>query len=373
MTRQPACDGAPGLLHVEAEELAAAVALRAREQPPRGMRPVRDGRAGSRAGRSSRRRGGARPASSTISGERSPTGCRSRAGITSSVTRSIPWSSSQSRISAQRSNVAGSMPWMATAIVPPALAAARASAGARAHQDGHGRRGPTGAAAEPRSKRRSALDARQAARPLDPRPAARGRRELGGSRRRALAASAPSVHRAPQRSAEPARRSRSSGEPASSSTASASASACGSQQQAADAVLDQRQRASLGDGHDRQSARLCLEDDLAERVGRAREQEHVGARVGAGELAALEPSQERGVLAEPLAQDVLLRAAARRARGAGGARARAPCRKASASRSTPFSLRDAPGVQDVDLARQSAGVARAPGQSARCPRRGPSA
>ncbi len=38
----------------------------------------------------------------------SSNGCRSGAGITSSVTRSTPWSSSQSRISAQRSNVAGS-------------------------------------------------------------------------------------------------------------------------------------------------------------------------------------------------------------------------------------------------------------------------
>ena len=49
------------------------------------------------------------------SGRRSESGCRSRAGITSSVTRPTPRSSSQSRISAARSNVAGSMSWTATA------------------------------------------------------------------------------------------------------------------------------------------------------------------------------------------------------------------------------------------------------------------
>ena len=52
-------------------------------------------------------------------------GCRSRAGITSSVTRSTPRSSSQSRISAPRSNVAGSMSCTATASV-------RGSGGTRA-------------------------------------------------------------------------------------------------------------------------------------------------------------------------------------------------------------------------------------------------
>ena len=46
-------------------------------------------------------------------------GCRSGAGTTSSVTRSIPWSSSQSRMSAQRGNVAGSTSWIATATASP--------------------------------------------------------------------------------------------------------------------------------------------------------------------------------------------------------------------------------------------------------------
>ena len=45
------------------------------------------------------------------SGRRWKNGCRSGAGMTSSVARSMPWSSSQSRISAQRSNVAGSTSW----------------------------------------------------------------------------------------------------------------------------------------------------------------------------------------------------------------------------------------------------------------------
>ena len=50
------------------------------------------------------------------SGRRWKNGCRSGAGMTSSVARSMPWSASQSRISAQRSNVAGSTSWIATAI-----------------------------------------------------------------------------------------------------------------------------------------------------------------------------------------------------------------------------------------------------------------
>ena len=57
-----------------------------------------------------------RRATRTISGRRSWKGCRSGAGITSSVARSTPWSSSQSRISAQRSKVAGSTSCSATAI-----------------------------------------------------------------------------------------------------------------------------------------------------------------------------------------------------------------------------------------------------------------
>ena len=82
------------------------------------------------------------------------------------------------------------------------------------------------------------------------------------------------------------------------------------QQQPGDAVLDDRARAALGDRDDRQPAGLRLEQHLAEGVGPAGEQEQVGARVGVGERVALEPAEERRVLAEPLAQRVLLGAAA---------------------------------------------------------------
>ncbi len=110
-------DRPAGLVAVEAHELRRAASAQACERAGAKRRRGAAARAESRAGRSSRPRAGARPASSTISGERSPSGCRSRAGITSSVTRSTPWSSSQSRISAQRSNVAGSMSCRATAIL----------------------------------------------------------------------------------------------------------------------------------------------------------------------------------------------------------------------------------------------------------------
>ncbi len=86
-------DGASRLVDVEADELARATRRRSAAAPAATGPGAACARAGSRAGRSSRRRCGARPASSLISGERSPSGCRSRAGITSSVTRSTPWSS----------------------------------------------------------------------------------------------------------------------------------------------------------------------------------------------------------------------------------------------------------------------------------------
>ena len=102
------------------------------------------------------------------------------------------------------------------------------------------------------------------------------------------------------------------------------------------AVLDQRGRAALGDRDDRQAARPGLDHDLAVGVGARAEEEDVGAGVGARQLLALEPAEEGGALAEPLAQLALLRAAAGeqqvQARVALWAR-----RKLSASRSTPFS------------------------------------
>ena len=105
-----------------------------------------------------------------------------------------------------------------------------------------------------------------------------------------------------------------------------------------DAVGDDARRPAFADGHDRQPARLRFEQDLAERVRAAGEEEDVRARVGARQRVALEPAEERRVLAEALAQGVLLRARRRRARGAAAGRARAAARNASASRSAPFSF-----------------------------------
>jgi hypothetical protein len=79
---------------------------------------------------------------------------------------------------------------------------------------------------------------------------------------------------------------------------------------AGDAVLDDRARAALGHRDDRQSAGLGFEQDLPEGVGAAGEEEEVGARVGGGQRVTLEPTQEARVLAQALAQRVLLGAAA---------------------------------------------------------------
>ena len=102
------------------------------------------------------------------------------------------------------------------------------------------------------------------------------------------------------------------------------------------AVLDQRGRAALGDGDDRQAAGAGLEHDLAVGVGGRAEEEDVGAGVGARQLLALEPAEEGRVLAEADAQLVLLGPAAgeQQVQARVGSRAR---RKLSASRSTPFS------------------------------------
>ncbi len=98
----------------------------------------------------------------------------------------------------------------------------------------------------------------------------------------------------------------------------------GCAQQPAHTLLDQRQRAALGDGDHGQTARLRLEHDLAEGVGAAGEEEDVGARVGAGEALAVEPAEEPGGLAEALAQSLLLGAAADEHEAQSRARARGP-------------------------------------------------
>ncbi len=128
------------------------------------------------------------------SGRRWKNGCRSGAGITSSVARSMPWSSSQSRISAQRSNVAGSTSWIATAM--------RRSRAARAT--------PYGAVVtQP---------------PARPPPSARAR---GSSPRRGRPGTASQVRSRTAASPPRASRSRIAREPASPATAPPSASARG--------------------------------------------------------------------------------------------------------------------------------------------------
>lgn len=58
------------------------------------------------------------------------------------------------------------------------------------------------------------------------------------------------------------------------------------------------------------ASRPVLQDHLTEGVGPAGEQEHVRAGVRGRELVALQPTEERRVRAEALAQRVLLRASA---------------------------------------------------------------
>ena len=199
---------------------------------------------------------------------------------TSSVARSMPASSSQSRISAQRSTWAGSMPWTATAR----------------------RRAP-----EPgvRSRRARRLPSARgpSARPVRPRAAHRSRPMLGSE---GVARSETLHRRLPRASASCAQRARCDSlaqqrqrdeleQSVREGTGSAGAAA-------RDAVLDQRHRPALGDRDDRQPARLSLEDHLSEGVGRAREEKHVGAGVGTRELVALEPAEEGRVRAEQLGE-----------------------------------------------------------------------
>ena len=68
------------------------------------------------------------------------------------------------------------------------------------------------------------------------------------------------------------------------------------------AVFDQRGRAAAVDRDHREAAGLRLEDHLPERVGLAGEQEHIRARVGAGEVRSGEPSHEGRGVSEALLQ-----------------------------------------------------------------------
>ncbi len=75
-------------------------------------------------------------------------------------------------------------------------------------------------------------------------------------------------------------------------------------------MLDEACGPAAVDRDHRQPACLRFEHDLTERLGRAREQEHVGARVGARQFSPVLPAEERGLVSEALAQRVLLRTAA---------------------------------------------------------------
>ena len=165
----------------------------------------------------------------------------------------------------------------------------RAPALAHARLQGHGREmtpgGDRRAGQEPQASGAAALDcSRQAARPLRseagcPWP----ERTLWYPTPRRSSVNSHVLARA-QRSAEPAMRSRRMGELTTSSRLSASAPvSAGASRPLTRSSISESGPPSC-DGHHRKSARLCLEDHLTERVGLAREEEHVGARVGAGEL-----------------------------------------------------------------------------------------
>ena len=191
------------------------------------------------------------------SGRRWKNGWRSGAGITSSVARSTPWSSSQSRISAQRSNVAGSTSWIATAMLPLARHAVRRSA--------------------PRPLAKHCKRASAPRLPAGGQPAERG---------------CPTCARGTAASPPRASRSRIAREPARPATAAASGSGRAGQRKPVAAVGDQLSRAAVADGDDRQPAGLRLEHDLAEGVGARAEEQHVGGGVGGRERLALEPAEE---------------------------------------------------------------------------------
>ena len=117
------------------------------------------------------------------------------------------------------------------------------------------------------------------------------------------------------------------------------------------AVLDQRGRAALGDGDDRQAAGARLEHDLAVGVGVRAEEEDVGAGVGAGQVLALEPAEEGRVLAEAGAQLALLGTAAGQQQvqpwiGLAGTQ------EALGEQVDALLAGEAAGVEDLELARE---------------------
>jgi hypothetical protein len=115
------------------------------------------------------------------------------------------------------------------------------------------------------------------------------------------------------------------------------------------AVLDQRGRATLGDRDDRQAAGAGLEHDLAIGVGGRAEKEDVGAGIGARQILALEPAEERRPLAEPCPQLRFLRPTAGKQQVQPRIR---PMRQQEAlgEQVDPLLAGEAAGVEDLDLA-----------------------
>ena len=141
-----------------------------------------------------------------------------------------------------------------------------------------------------------------------------------GSRRRAARAMPPRCVRGPPAERRGADARAAAAPLVSDRTASANAlaSAGASSPVSSSAISDDR--TALRDRDDRQAARLRLEDHLPERVGAAREQEHVRAGVGAGEVALRSASRGRWRCR---------RAAARSASSSGPPPASTRCRRGS--------------------------------------------
>ncbi len=116
-------------------------------------------------------------------------------------------------------------------------------------------------------------------------------------------------------------------------------------------MLDQACGPAAVDRDHRQPACLRFEHHLTERLGGAREQERVGAGVGAREGVSGQPSEERRVLAEPGAEQLLLRAAARE-RQVQARIAAASFEERVGEEVDSLLAAQSSGIQQVDLARQ---------------------
>ena len=121
-------------------------------------------------------------------------------------------------------------------------------------------------------------------------------------------------------------------------------------------MLDQACGPAAVDCDHRQPACLRFEHHLTERLGGAREQEHVGAGVGAGQVLSGEPSEESGVLAEPGAEHPLLGTSPRQ-RQVQARVAAAGFEERVRQEVDSLLLAEASRVEDVDLSGQQVVVA----------------